>query len=211
MGKNYSKNPATDASKVRTQTQVRYFVEGPDGLEERIDRRPMGKVERFVDREGNVVQSPMFVEGDQHKTETERRNRANLHAKGFVELAQCPISSGAQKYAHEFLKMPEHLREQCRTAPRLFEKRGRDVFAHNGCAHVQWLQEYRREEAAKAYALRNAHVAAAAESRAREERIRALQLKKLEEEVKAEFGPDALADVESPRKRRGKAKEATAE
>ena len=63
MSKNWGKTPITNADK-RAATQTRYLVEVEDGHEERIDRRPLGKVERFVDKAGHVIAVQLYSDGD---------------------------------------------------------------------------------------------------------------------------------------------------
>lgn len=184
MARNLSKNPATNAGKLHASTRATYFVETADGIEERMERKPQGRVERFVDKDGNVVALSMYGEGDQRKPETERRNRGNWHAKGMIELGQCPLVTGTQQYAtRDFIKMPASLREPCKHTPRIFEKVGRDIYAKDPCPHVKWLIEHRRVESAKGYAIRNAHVAAADKARKDEADLRKLQADLIREQI----------------------------
>lgn len=188
MGKNYGRNPATQVDKRIQQTQSSFMVEGDDGPETRLERRPQGRVERFIDKDGNVHALSLYADGDQRKAETERRNRGNWHAKGFIELGQCPILSGTQQHAREFEKMPASLREPCKGHPRLFDKRGRDYFAGEGCPHAQWLIGYRKDARAKKFAIDNAHVAAAARARQEEAELQKLQAELLREQIKERKG-----------------------
>lgn len=184
MAKRLSGNPATNAANLHQQTRSSYFVETDEGLEERLDRKPMGRIERFVDKEGNVVSLQMFAEGDQRRAETEQRQRRNAHTKGFVEFAQCPLINGARQFAtRDFSRMPSSMEQPCKHQPRIFEKQGRDVYAKDPCPHVQWLITHRREQAAKAFAVRNAHVAAAERAKAKDLELKELQADLIKEQI----------------------------
>jgi hypothetical protein len=117
MGKNWGRTPVSNADK-RHATQMTYLVGDGESAEERIDRRPMGKVERFVDRDGNVCSLQMYSEGDPKRAETEQRNRAAYHRKDMVEHAKCPIRTGTRhasdKTSRDFAKMPASLAGECK-------------------------------------------------------------------------------------------------
>lgn len=166
MGKNWGRTPVSNVDK-RHATQMTYLVGSGESAEERIDRRPMGKVERFVDLDGNVLSQQMFADGDAKRAETEQRKRADLHRKGMVEHAKCPIRTGtrhsSEKTARHFAKMPAHLAGECKDEIRVMKKLDGVLYAGTGCPHIEWLIGYRKDEAAKAYKIRNAQVAAAEE------------------------------------------------
>jgi hypothetical protein len=183
MAKNWGKTPITNADK-RFSAQTKYFVETPDGTEERIDRRPLGKVERFVDPAGNIISLQMYGDGDARRAETEIRMRAQYHRKGFVEFAKCPLKHGTRQNAlKDFSKMPDSLAGECRHDPKVMERKGGDLYAVTSCPHIEWLIEHSRAEAAKAYALRNSHVAAAEKAKREEAELKAAQMELAKEQL----------------------------
>src|SRR5690348_8303501 len=165
MGKNWGRTPVTNADK-RAATQTKYLVEADGGTEERIDRRPLGKVERFVDAAGNIVSLQLYADGDAQRAQTEIRMRAQYHKKGLVEFSKCPVKHGTRNSStvteKDFRKMPSALASECRHDPKVMERRDGDLYAKTACPHIEWLIEQRRAAAAEAYAKRNAHVAEAA-------------------------------------------------
>lgn len=180
MSKIWGRTPISNADK-RHLTQSKYLAESFDkdgkslGFEERIDRRPMGKVERFVDPSGSVMNQQLYSDGDSRKNETAIRERAALHKKGFVEYAKCPLKHGTRYSSpiatKDFAKMPAHLSEECRHDPKVMERKDGDLYAKTACPHIEWLITYRREAHAEAYAKRNN---ARVELEKREERKREL-------------------------------------
>ncbi len=196
MSKNWGRTPVSNADD-RRLTQMTYLVGSGESSEERIDRRPMGKVERFVDPDGNVTSLQMFGRGDAKRLETEQRNRAAFHRKGFVEHSKCPIRTGtrhaSEKTARDFAKMPANLAGECKHEIRPMKKLDGVLYAEQGCPHIEWLIDYRKKESAKAYKKRNAQIVAAEERRAVQEKL-------------AEAQATALVDLMADRKqsRRGK-------
>jgi hypothetical protein len=183
MSKNWGKTPITNADKLFA-AQTRYYVETADGPEERIDRRPQGKVERFVDPAGNILNLQIFGDGDSRRGETEIRMRAQYHKKGFVEFAKCPIRHGTRQHAlRDFAKMPAELAGECRHDPKVMERRDGDLYAVKACPHIEWLVAHRKAESDKAFALRNAHVAAAEQARKQEQELKAAQAELLREQL----------------------------
>ena len=164
MAKNWSRTPVSNADD-RRNTQMTYMVGEGEGAEERIDRRPMGKVERFVDPDGNVVSMQIRSLGDSKPLESEQRNRAALHRKGFVEHAKCPIRTGtrhsSEKTARDFSKMPASLAAECKHEIKTMKRGDGVLFADKGCPHIEWLKDSRIEKAKKAYETRNAQIVAA--------------------------------------------------
>lgn len=212
MSKNWGRTPVTNADK-RHLTQMTYLAPAstPGEFEERIDRRPMGKVERFVDKEGNVLSLQMYTDGDDKKLATEQRLRTAYHAKGFVEHAKCPIKHGTRNACEatrkDFAKMPAEfegvsLEGECKYDPRVMELVGADkragirgdLHARFGCPHIQWLIHHRKSEAAKAYALRNAHVAELARKEAEQQENQRIQ---------AELAREQLAERRSRKPKKG--------
>lgn len=172
MGKNWGRTPVTKADD-RAKSQMTYLVEGPDGPEERIDRRPMGKVERFVDPDGNVCSQQLCGGGDPKRVETEQRNRMTLHRKGFIEHSKCPIRTGtrtsSERTARDFAKMPASLAGECKHEIRVMKRLDGVLYADKACPHIEWLIEQRRAARAKKYEIDNAQLVAA-EKRAETQR-----------------------------------------
>lgn len=191
MSKNWGKTPITNADKRHT-TQMKYLVETDDGTEERIDRRPLGKVERFVDPAGNVMSLQIFSDGDPKRADTENRLRVQYHKKGFVEFSKCPLKHGTRYSSDvarkDFAKMPKDLEGECRNDPKVMERKDGDLYAGCSCQHIEWLIKFRKAQAADAYAKRNAHVAAAEKAKREEAELKAAQL---------EMARDQLAERKS--------------
>jgi hypothetical protein len=166
MAKQWGRTPITNADQ-RHATQMTYMVGSGEETEERIDRRPMGKVERFVDKDGNVCSLKLFDAGDSKRLETEQRNRAGYHRKGFIEHAKCPIRSGTRNSseitARDFAKMPASMAAECKHEIRVMRKLDGVLYAEQGCPHIEWLIKERVKKAAADYKKRNAQVAAADE------------------------------------------------
>lgn len=198
MGKNWGRTPVSNADK-RHATQMTYLVKGDEGTpEERIDRRPMGKVERFVDLAGNVCSQQMYADGDPKRAETEQRNRAQLHRKGFIEHAKCPVRTGtrhsSEKTAREFAKMPASLAAECKHEIRVMSRLDGVLYAEKGCPHIEWLIGERVAARNKKFETDNAQLVAA-EKRA--------ETKRKLEDAQATALVDLMAErKQTPRKAR---------
>lgn len=188
MGKNWGRTPVTNADK-RAATQTKYLVEIDGGTEERIDRRPLGKVERFVDPDGGVVSLQIYADGDPKRHESEIRRRAELHRKGFIEFAKCPIKHGTRNSSpiasKDFAKLEKGKNAppvgECKTDPKVMQRKDGDLYAGCSCPHIEALIVYRREKAADAYAKRNAAQVKAEQNRATRQEFEAAQAKALNE------------------------------
>src|SRR5512139_2324631 len=202
MAKNWGRTPVTNADK-RGATQMRYLVEVDGGTEERIDRRPLGKVERFVDPDGGVVSLQLYSDGDPRRHESEIRRRSDLHRKGFVEFAKCPLKHGTRNSSpiatKDFSKLPESMSLECKHDPKVMTRRDGDLYAGESCPHIEWLIGERRKKAADAYAKRNA--LAVAKERAEQERreIEVLDLAKRRRELEVEPPPPRAARTAKPK------------
>lgn len=190
MAKHWGKTPVTNADNRVGQTQVTYLAPSIDangndiGHEERIDRRPLGKAERFVDPQGNVANLQLYTSGDPHRAQTEISKRAALHAKGFVEFAKCPIKHGTKQHASkDFAKMPADLNGECERDPRVMERRSGDLYALTSCKHIEWLIEYRRAQQADAVAKRSAHTVEAKRREQEERELKAAQAELIKEQL----------------------------
>lgn len=187
MSKIWGQTPITNADK-RAQTQTKYLAPSEHGgFEERIDRRPLGKVERFVDAAGHVVSLQIHGDGDPKRLETEQRNRMSFYAKGHIEHSKCPLRHGGNHkspiHEKDFSKMPASLQAPCPSDPKVMERRDGDLYAKTGCPHIEWLITHRKAQAADALLKRNSHLA---EAKAKEERrvqLEALQKELLEKQI----------------------------
>jgi hypothetical protein len=194
MAKNWGRTPITNADK-RRDAIVKYFVQTEDGTELRTDRRPLGKIEQFVDPDGNICNQQMFGDGDSQKLNTEQRLRHGLHRKGFIEYAKCPIRHGNRQYAQrEFAKMPADLARECEHDPRPFERlnaeggparRGEpsDLYAREACPHIEWLIKHRRKEAEAKALLLNPHAKAAEKAKQTAQELQAAQIELVKEQI----------------------------
>ena len=194
MSKNWGRTPVTNADK-RFAAHLTYYVETPEGPMRRVDRRPLGRSEQFVDKDGNTCWIQMYGDGDSRKVETEQRNRANMHHKGAIEHAKCPIRYGTRQYAErDFSKMPAHLATECKSDPKPYvrlnyhgepAKRGEpgDLYAGEACPHIEWLITFRREQAEKTRALLNPYAAQAEEAKKQEAELKRLQADLLKEQI----------------------------
>jgi len=205
MSKNWGKTPVTNADNRVGQTQVTYLAPsfGPNGesigYEERIDRRPLGKAERFVDPQGNIVNLQMYTPGDPHRAQTEISKRAALHKKGFIEFAKCPLKHGTKQHAaREFSKMPaeyvvnkgleterslEIPATECDRDPRVMSRRDGDLYAETACPHMEWLISYRRDQQTDAVAKRSAHTVEAKRREQEERDLKRAQAELLKEQL----------------------------
>lgn len=187
MAKNWGKTPITNADKVHTATMTKYFVTTKEGDEERIDRRPLGKVERFVDIAGNVCSLQLAGDGDSQKAASVIRQRAQFHRKGFVEFSKCPIKHGtrhsSEQTRKDFAKMPASLEGECKHDPKVMERIDGDLYARPACQHIEWLIDFRRKKEAAALAKRNASRIAQEKREAEKLELQALQLEMVKEQV----------------------------
>lgn len=187
MAKNWGRTPVSNADKLRT-AQAKYFVDTNDGPEERIDRRPQGKVERFVDKAGNVCSLQMHADGDSQRAASAIRMRSQYHAKGFVEFSKCPVKHGTRhansETSREFAKMPADLQGECKHDPKVMERVDGDLYARSGCPHIEWLIKHRTDkEAAQAKKRNSARIAQ--EKRAAEKvELESIQLEMAREQAK---------------------------
>lgn len=204
MSKNWGRTPVTNADK-RHLTQVSYLVETADGTEDRIDRRPLGKVERFVDPSGGVMSLQLYSDGDPKRLDSEMRRRAELHRKGFVEYAKCPLRHGTRNAneatGREFAKMPQDLAIECKHDPKVMTRRDGELYAGESCPHIEWLITFRRNKATEAYEKRNSLVVKKERAEQKRRELDALELAKRQREL------EALPDDPGPERRRRAPKE----
>lgn len=186
MAKNWGRTPVTNADDLRL-TQTKYLVDIADGTEERIDRRPQGKVERFVDPAGNIVSLQLYGHGDSKRNETMVRERAQFHAKGFVEHSKCPLKHGTRHAnpatGREFAKMPASLEGECKHDPKVMSRKDGDLYAEKGCPHIEWLIDFRVKKEADARKKLNASRDAQEKREAEKLELQAAQLEMVKEQL----------------------------
>jgi hypothetical protein len=190
---NFGRRPITDAGKPKPYITYLY------NDEERIDRRPLGRVERFVDLVGNIVSLQLAGDGDPQRQITADKLRMQYRRDGLIEHAKCPVRHGtllfAGAIAKDFAAMPDDLKNAaCDNDPRTLVKRGHDLHATEACPHIEWLIQERRAKELKQAKKRNA------DRLKQEERIEARQRAEME---LLEFAKDA-AEERRTRKSRGK-------
>lgn len=135
--------------------------------ERRGGKAPRGRVERFVDLQGNVVTIQLVGPGIPVTQEAIGRARASHHAaknndgtlQGFVEHGKCPIRHGVRHRNElieaEFAEMPGDLQSACSADPPpstiTTGPGGQRIVNHgDGCKHIEWLIQSRRaREAAR--------------------------------------------------------------
>ena len=184
MGK-FGRRPITDASKGQPKL-VYHFNES-----ERIDRRPQGKCERFVDPAGNVMTVQLAGDGDPNPAEGIRRRRAELHKKGFVEHAKCPLRHGHNlipgKTTKDFLRIPDQLKAPCDGDPArmLVKDKFGDIQAQKACPHIEWLIARRIEVEKEELAKRNEHRVAQEKREQQKRELEQWQFEKAKAEMEA--------------------------
>ena len=198
MGK-FGRQPINDAGKGAPR-QTYYFAG-----EERIERRPSGKVERFVDAQGNVVGLALVSLGDPNPEATTIRNRTRYHNDGHVEHAKCPLRHGirflSKAIEADFVELPSELALPCDADPVIMTRDRRRLMAGKACPHIEWLIEFRREREREQNERRN-------RNRVEQERAaqvrRELELRTLE---KMNQEMDVTSEVTQPRRGRKRAVE----
>lgn len=139
--------------------------------ERRGDKRPRGVVERFVDLQGNVVTAQLVGPGIPATPEAVSCARANLHAakstdgviQGFVEHGKCPLRHGTRHrnelIEQEFAAMPADLQRPCSEDPalprRTKDASGVTIHYGDGCPHIEWLIQSRRNRETERLKSRN--------------------------------------------------------
>lgn len=118
---------------------------------------PAGTVERFVNLQGTVVQSVLVPPGVPASKEAIATARAKLHAHkttdgdvvGFIEHAKCPLRTGVADLdpviADECERMRAEVGPACKEHPVTFKRTPKGIEYFDGCPHIQWLIEERRE------------------------------------------------------------------
>lgn len=128
---------------------------GPDGVR-RKHLYPSGKVERFVNLQGTVVEIPLVPSGVPPTNEAVASARAKLHrmrshdgdVEGFIEHGRCPLRHGTRELSdrirEEFSTMPNELQAPCKEDPTTWRKGPKGIEYFDSCPHVEWLITERR-------------------------------------------------------------------
>jgi hypothetical protein len=178
---NFGRRPVTDAGKPKPA--ITYYFDG----EQRIDRRPLGKVERFVDPQGAVVSLALASDGDPQKAMTIDKMRFQYRRDGFVEHAKCPLRHGthlsAGKIAKDFAAMPAKLSEPCAVDPKTLKKVGHDLHATESCPHIEWLIASRVLKEKQQNDKRNASRMAAEKRELEKRELESIQLEMAKEQI----------------------------
>jgi hypothetical protein len=178
---NFGKRPINDAAQyVTVSTGKKHPAFVYDG-EVRVDRRPFGRIERFIDPVGNVITLQLSTPGDPKAVETALRIRNEKYMDGWVEHAKCPLRHGLNvktpALEREFKKMPTDLCDVCATDPKVMVRKDGELHAQQSCPHVEWLIADRRKREADQNAKRNK---ARMEKERRETEAASLQAAQLE-------------------------------
>lgn len=155
--------------------------------EQRLDRRPYGKIERFIDPVGNVITVQLAAAGDPHAVEAANRRRLQLYAEGWVEHTKCPIKHGARARVtgldREFAKMPASVGGECVSDPVPMKVVDGEKHAQKACDHIEWLISARRAKEAAQNKKRNAARIKEEELKAEAAALQAAQLEMVKEQI----------------------------
>lgn len=184
MGTNFGKRPINDAGQAqRTRAPVAFVHAG----EQRLDRRPYGHIERFVDPLGNVITLQLATPGDPSASQSALRMRKDKREEGWVEHAKCPIRHGLHNATpaleREFRKMPKDLGQQCAADPRVMSRANGELHANESCPHIEWLIESRRATEATQMKKRNAARIREEERKAEADALQAAQMELVKEQI----------------------------
>jgi hypothetical protein len=167
--------------------------------EKRIEIRPNGIWDRFVDPTGNVVGVQLASRGVAAPVPAAAAMRLRHHNDGFVEHGKCPLKHGIRYVSpaieNDFAEMPDELQRPCTDDPVTMTKHpsGRNpdgsakyrFEAHASCPHVEWLIKFRREREEELNAQRNAQRVAAEKREAEKRELETIQLEMAREELAA--------------------------
>jgi hypothetical protein len=155
--------------------------------EQRLDRRPYGKIERFVDPVGNVITVQMAQAGDPSPKAAAERKRLLLHAEGWVEHTKCPFRHGHHNSVtglqREFNKMPRSLVGECNGDPAPMAVVDGEKHAQKACQHIEWLIVDRRAREAVQSKKRNAAMYAEEKRKADAAALAEAQLEMVKEQI----------------------------
>jgi hypothetical protein len=181
---NFGKRPINDANEAaKVRASVPFVFNG----EQRLDRRPYGHIERFIDPVGNVITLQLATPGDPMAAQTAARVRMEKRNDGWVEHAKCPLRHGIHNstpaLAREFEKRPAALRDQCVADPKVMKRENGELHALESCPHVEWLIADRIKREAKANAGRNKQRAEEEKRKLEAAELQAAQLEMVKEQL----------------------------
>jgi hypothetical protein len=199
---NFGKRPINDANDYKKQTSSVFIHDG----EQRIDRRPYGKCERFVDAVGNVITLQLATPGDPSAMQTAMRLRAEKHVEGWIEHAKCPLRHGHDNLtpaiAREFSKMPKTCTvavvndegvetkrtfdvpaSRCDSDPKVMSRKDGELHAETACPHIEWLIADRRKRETDQNSKRNKARAAEEKRKDEAQALQAAQLEMVKEQI----------------------------
>jgi hypothetical protein len=180
---NFGKRPINDAAAYKAQTSGAFY----HGGEHRLDRRPYGRIERFVDPVGNVITLQLATPGDPKAVETALKIRNEKHLDGWIEHAKCPLRHGHDNLtpaiAREFKKMPASLGGRCDREPKVMDRIDGELHAKESCPHIEWLISSRRATEAEQNAKRNSQRIAEEKSKEEGAALQAAQLEMVKEQI----------------------------
>lgn len=180
---NFGKRPINDANEYKKRTSSVFYHDG----EQRIDRRPYGFCERFVDGVGNVITLQLATPGDPRAQETILRIRAEKHNDGWIEHAKCPLRHGLDQVtpavSREFARMPADMRQRCESDPKVMSRKNGELHAEYGCKHIEWLIKDRIAREAEQNAKRNSSRVAEEKRKAEAVALQEAQLEMVKEQL----------------------------
>ncbi len=186
-----SKNPGGPRSELRSNG------------ERRLEIRPAGLVERFVDPSGHVVSIQLSSLGVPTPAKDALTARARHHEMGFIEHGKCPLRHGTRHatvaLGNEFAEMPQNLQSPCGEDPKPRVKTARGIEVRESCPHIEWLIAHRREVKADINANRNASRVEAERRTAERDELQRIQLETAKEQLAAQRAKNA-----EPEKAKGK-------
>ncbi len=123
----------------------------------RAEKWPSGKIERFVDLQGNVVTRQLVAPGIPPTEDRINAARAHAHleknadgsVQGSIEHGRCPLKHGVRfltpTIEAEFSELPDELQRPCsEESPTVTRGKAGVLDNHDGCPHIEWLIKSRR-------------------------------------------------------------------
>lgn len=175
MGK-FGQQPINDASKKPPRIAFTHHETG----EQRIEVRPNGRVEQFVDPDGHVVSIHLASLGTPAAQEVADKKRMQHRRDGFVEYAKCPVKHGSRHATpaleKSFENLPEALQKPCAADPKVMIRTATGIESRPPCEHIQWLIAQRKADKAKSDAKHNANWMAQEKLAKEREELQGVQL-----------------------------------
>lgn len=151
-----------DKPRIVTYKGKRKDREGNAPGEKGVKRKhlyPSGKVERFVNLQGTVVEIPLVPSGVPPTAEAVASARAKLHklkshdgeVEGFIEHGKCPLKNGIrdltpsiEREFDEILAEGNVSKSACAEHPVTWQKTDKGIVYFDGCPHIEALITHRR-------------------------------------------------------------------